>query len=427
MAFFIYTTIVAISSVTRDNKREILSNRELTMMTEEENKEITQQTVPSDTVDDLLSNPFGEITPVNKKELDLNHDPSVIQLYETLPPERQAQARELATKIDVTDSQSIIIYGSAAQKKLGEFSNSMLDHVQNQDIGPIGDSLNELMYRLNEASPSELQAQDSNVFKRLFGKVKQSVYEITAKYQKIGAQIDKVAVKLDKEKNGLLKDNDMLEQLYHKNKDYFDALNVYIAAGELKIQELDTTIIPEASRKAEETGDQMDVQVVNDLMQFEDRLEKRTHDLKLARQITIQQAPQIRLIQNTNQALAEKIQSSINTAIPLWKNQVAIALTLLRQKDAVTAQRQVSETTNDLMKKNSEMLKISAIETAKENERGIVDIETLQKTQNDLVETIQETIRIQREGKEKRKAAEIELATMEADLKDKLLTMANDA
>lgn len=427
MAFFIYTTIVAISSITRDNKREILSNRELTMMTEEENKEMTQQTVPSDTVDDLLSNPFGEITPANKKELDLNHDPSVIQLYETLPPERQAQARELATKIDVTDSQSIIIYGSAAQKKLGEFSNSMLDHVQNQDIGPIGDSLNELMYRLNEASPSELQAQDSNVFKRLFGKVKQSVYEITAKYQKIGAQIDKVAVKLDKEKNGLLKDNDMLEQLYHKNKDYFDALNVYIAAGELKIQELDTTIIPEASRKAEETGDQMDVQVVNDLMQFEDRLEKRTHDLKLARQITIQQAPQIRLIQNTNQALAEKIQSSINTAIPLWKNQVAIALTLLRQKDAVTAQRQVSETTNDLMKKNSEMLKISAIETAKENERGIVDIETLQKTQNDLVETIQETIRIQKEGKEKRKAAEIELATMEADLKDKLLTMANDS
>ena len=159
--------------------------------------------------------------------------------------------------------------------------------------------------------------------------------------------------------------------------------------------------------------------------QFVDRLEKRTYDLKLGRQITIQQAPQIRLIQNTNQALAEKIQASINTAIPLWKNQVAIALTLLRQKDAVTAQRQVSQTTNDLLTKNSEMLKISAIETAEENERGIVDIETLQKTQNDLIETIQETLRIQKEGKEKRRNAEIELTVMEEDLKTKLLEISN--
>lgn len=215
----------------------------------------------------------------------------------------------------------------------------------------------------------------------------------------------------------------MLEQLYHKNKDYFDALNIYIAAGELKKEELQTKIIPEAMQKAEQTGDQMDVQVVNDLNQFLDRLDKRTHDLTLARQITIQQAPQIRLIQNTNQALAEKIQASINTAIPLWKNQVAIALTLLRQKDAVTAQRQVSETTNELLKKNSEMLKISAIETAEENERGLVDIETLQQTQNDLVETIQETMRIQQEGKEKRRLAEIELRQLEDDLKNKLLEM----
>lgn len=170
----------------------------------------------------------------------------------------------------------------------------------------------------------------------------------------------------------------------------------------------------------------MDVQIVNDLNQFLDRLEKRTHDLRLARQMTIQQAPQIRLIQNTNQALAEKIQSSINTAIPLWKNQIAIALTLLRQKDAVTAQRQVSETTNDLLKKNSAMLKISAIETAKENERGVIDIETLQQTQNDLVETLQETLKIQQEGRIKRKDAEKELAVMETDLRDKLLALTTD-
>ncbi len=380
------------------------------------------------TLEDLLNSPFttpvGSLTETQKTEISaLQEQQKADRLVDKLPPERQAQAKELADKIDATDQQGVITYGAVAQQKLSEFSQSMLNHVQANDIGPVGDSLTELMYRLNEANPDDLRAGEGNLFKRMFGKVKQSIYEITAKYQKIGAQIDKIAVKLDKEKDGLLKDNLMLEQLYHKNKDYFDALNIYIAAGELKAEELKTTIIPEAMAKAQASGDQMDVQIVNDYSQFLDRLDKRTHDLRLARQITIQQAPQIRLIQNTNQALAEKIQASINTAIPLWKNQVVIALTLLRQKDAVTAQRQVSETTNELLKKNSEMLKVSAIETAKENERGIVDIETLQKTQNDLVETIQETLRIQQEGKEKRRAAEIELGTMEEDLKNKLLEL----
>ncbi|QED58593.1 toxic anion resistance protein [Enterococcus durans] len=382
----------------------------------------------NDTLEDLLNNPFStptdKLTQTQQNEINaLQEQQTATRLIDKLPAERQEQAKELAAKIDANDAQSVISYGSAAQTKLSEFSQSMLNHVQAQDIGPVGDSLTELMYRLQEANPDELRAGEGNIFQRVFGKVKQSIYEVTAKYQKIGAQIDKVSIKLDKEKDGLLKDNLMLEQLYQKNKDYFDALNIYIAAGELKMEELQTTIIPEAMKKAEETGDQMDVQIANDYTQFLDRLDKRTHDLRLARQITIQQAPQIRLIQNTNQALAEKIQASIATAIPLWKNQVVIALTLLRQKDAVTAQRQVSETTNDLLKKNSEMLKISAIETAKENERGIVDIETLQTTQNDLIETIQETLRIQQEGKEKRRHAEVELGNMEDDLKQKLLDL----
>ncbi|MFB8504326.1 toxic anion resistance protein [Enterococcus durans] len=382
----------------------------------------------NDTLEDLLNNPFStptdKLTQTQQNEINaLQEQQTATRLIDKLPAERQEQAKELAAKIDANDAQSVISYGSAAQTKLSEFSQSMLNHVQAQDIGPVGDSLTELMYRLQEANPDELRAGEGNIFQRVFGKVKQSIYEVTAKYQKIGAQIDKISIKLDKEKDGLLKDNLMLEQLYQKNKDYFDALNIYIAAGELKMEELQTTIIPEAMKKAEETGDQMDVQIANDYTQFLDRLDKRTHDLRLARQITIQQAPQIRLIQNTNQALAEKIQASIATAIPLWKNQVVIALTLLRQKDAVTAQRQVSETTNDLLKKNSEMLKISAIETAKENERGIVDIETLQTAQNDLIETIQETLRIQQEGKEKRRHAEVELGNMEDDLKQKLLDL----
>lgn len=379
-------------------------------------------------LDDLLNNPFqtpvDRLTPTQQTEINaLNEQKVAPRVYDKLPADYQLQARELSQKIDTQDAQSVLAYGAVAQEKLSEFSQAMLNHVQVQDVGPIGDSLNELMYQLNAADPEELRAQENNIFKRVFGKVKQSIYEVTAKYQKVGAQIDKIAVKLDHEKDGLLKDNLMLEQLYHKNKDYFDALNIYIAAGELKIEELQTKIIPEAMKKAQDSGDQMDVQIANDYTQFLDRLDKRTHDLKLAREITIQQAPQIRLIQNTNQALAEKIQASINTAIPLWKNQVVIALTLLRQKDAVTAQRQVSETTNDLLKKNSEMLKISAIETAKENERGIVDIETLQKTQDDLLETIQETLRIQQEGKTKRRAAENELANMEDQLKQKLLEL----
>lgn len=382
-------------------------------------------------LEDLLANPFSDATaPLSSTPQaplqESSKEAVAPRLVDRLPKERQVQAQALAEQIDVGNAQAIMSYGAAAQQKLGEFSHSMLNHVQNQDTGEIGDSLNDLMYRLNEANPDELRAEDNNVFKKIFGKVKRSVYEMTSKYQKIGAQIDKIAIKLDKEKSGLLNDNMMLEQLYQKNKDYFDALNIYIAAGELKMEELQTTLIPEAVKKAEASNDQMDVQIVNDLNQFLDRLEKRTHDLRLARQMTIQQAPQIRLIQNTNQALAEKIQSSINTAIPLWKNQIAIALTLLRQKDAVTAQRQVSETTNDLLKKNSAMLKISAIETAKENERGVIDIETLQQTQNDLVETLQETLKIQQEGRIKRKDAEKELSVMETDLRDKLLALTTD-
>lgn len=392
-------------------------------MSNNEKKDVTPDNA---VLDDLLKDPFS--TPnapvINDQQVTQTGQPE--QMIDRLNPEQRADAEKLAQQIDVSDTQSVMTYGAQAQTKLSEFSQGMLSKVQSQDTGAIGDALSGLMFRLNEASPEDLQAGDSNFFKRMFGKVHKSIYEIQAKYQKIGAQIDTIAVKLDKEKNNLLNDNRLLEQLYQKNKDYFDALNIFIAAGELKRTELQTKLIPEANQKAQASGSQMDLQTVNDLNQFEERLDKRVYDLKLAREITIQQAPQIRLIQNTNQVLAEKIQASINTAIPLWKNQVAIALTLLRQKEAVTAQRQVSETTNDLLKKNSEMLKISSIETAKENERGVVDIETLQKTQNDLVETLQETLKIQQEGREKRQSAELELSHMENNLRDQLLALTQD-
>ncbi|EPF9743120.1 toxic anion resistance protein [Listeria monocytogenes] len=374
------------------------------------------------TLDDLLANPFGSDgeTAANIVNNETDANPRLVDM---LTETNKKQALELSKQIEPGNQAAILGYGAPAQAKLHDFSHSMLAHVQKQDVGPIGDIISDLMYRLQEADPDELAARNKNVFTKMFHRVKQSINEITSKYQKIGTQIDRIALKLEHSKKRLMEDNSFLEQLYDKNKDYFQALNIYIAAGELKLEEINTKMLPELRKKAEQTGDQMDYQEVNDLTQFADRLDKRVYDLRLSRQITIQQAPQIRLIQNTNQALAEKIQSSIMTAIPLWKNQVAIALTLLRQQQAVAAQRQVSETTNELLKRNADMLKTNAIETARENERGIVDIETLKETQSSLIETLQETLKIQQEGRAKRAVAEKELVTMEQELKERLLEM----
>ncbi|EAE1484180.1 toxic anion resistance protein [Listeria monocytogenes] len=374
------------------------------------------------TLDDLLANPFGSDGETAANIVN-NETDAAPRLVDMLTETNKKQALELSKQIEPGNQAAILGYGAPAQAKLHDFSHSMLAHVQKQDVGPIGDIISDLMYRLQEADPDELAARNKNVFTKMFHRVKQSINEITSKYQKIGTQIDRIALKLEHSKKRLMEDNSFLEQLYDKNKDYFQALNIYIAAGELKLEEINTKMLPELRKKAEQTGDQMDYQEVNDLTQFADRLDKRVYDLRLSRQITIQQAPQIRLIQNTNQALAEKIQSSIMTAIPLWKNQVAIALTLLRQQQAVAAQRQVSETTNELLKRNADMLKTNTIETARENERGIVDIETLKETQSSLIETLQETLKIQQEGRAKRAVAEKELVTMEQELKERLLEM----
>ena len=350
-----------------------------------------------------------------------SNEVAVTQLSE----EQKAKAMTIAKTIDEKDLNTIINFGAETQKQVSDFANQMIANVKNKDTGSIGDSLNELLINLNELKPNALVAKDSNIFLRIFGNIRKSIQLAQMRFQEVGEQVDKISIKLATDKDGLLHDNAALEELYKRNKSFFDELNVYIGAGELKIEELQQKLIPEAMQKAQESGDQMDVQVVNDLHQFLDRLEKRNHDLKLTRQMTIQQAPQIRLIQNTNQTLAEKIQSSITTTIPLWKNQIAIAMTLLRQKDAVTAQRQVSETTNQLIQKNSEMLKISTIETARENERGIIDLETLQKTQQNLIETLEETLQIQQEGRMRRKAAEIELNRLEGTMQQQLLQLSD--
>ncbi|MDL5040954.1 toxic anion resistance protein [Heyndrickxia coagulans] len=388
-------------------------------------KELWQEPT-SGGLDDLLADPFGahdDMLPEEGQKTEPAAGAKPSRLVDMLPEENRQKAYELAKQIDPANHQAVILYGTQAQSKLLNFSHAMLDQVQKKDIGEIGDILNDLMKKLEQVNPEELAPEKKNFFSRMFGKISNSVQELLSKYQKTSAQIDRISVKLDLSKKTLLKDIQLLEQLYEKNKDYFHALNIYIAAGELKLEELNTKTIPEMKKKAEATGDQMAFQEVNDMIQFADRLEKRLHDLKLSRQITIQSAPQIRLIQNTNQTLAEKIQSSIMTAIPLWKNQIAIALTLIRQRHAVEAQKQVSKTTNELLLRNAEMLKSNTIETAQENERGLVDIETLKKTQESLISTLEETLRIQQEGRSRRFQAEQELATMENELKQKLMNL----
>lgn len=406
----------------QDRKNEM--NSEATDMNDS-TPEINADNVDTNaSIEDLLRDPFGETTSMPELDMETTEKPEQAvsgQTYENLPTEQQDQARQLADQIDFTDSDAVLNYGSAAQKKIGEFSHNVLNHVQNQETGEIGSSINDLMYYLEGSDPEELVKQDKNFFQKIFSRAKRSIYETTAKYQKIGAQVDKIALQLDKQKSMLLEDNKMLSRLYEQNLDYYEALNIYIGAGELRLQELQDEIIPKALADAENNPDQMMVQKVNDLNQFLNRLDKRVHDLRVTRQITLQQAPQIRLIQNTNQALAERIQTSINTAIPLWKNQIVISLSLLRKKDAVAAQRKVADATNEMLEKNSEMLKQSSIDTARETERAVVDIETLEKTQSDLIETLQETLSIQQQGSQKRRDAEQQLVTMEDQLRDQLL------
>ncbi|WP_223701839.1 toxic anion resistance protein [Sutcliffiella deserti] len=393
------------------------------------NDEKLEEKMKQDTLNDLLNNPFStptlehELAPQQEKEA----APYKEKVMDTLSEDLKLRAMEIAKQIDPTDQQAISSYGITAQNELSSFSNSILSHVQAKDAGPVGEVVSDLMKKIKEVKPGELEPQKKGFFGKLFGSVNNSVNQLFAKYRKIGFEIDKIADQLESFKKVLQRDNIMLESLYDKNKDYFQALNVYIAAAEHKLDDIENILVPELEKKARSTNNQMDVQAVSDMMQFADRLQKRTHDLKISRQITLQMAPQIRMIQHTNQTLVERIQSSILTAIPLWKNQLVIAVSLYNQQKAVDTQRNVSETTNELLLRNSEMLKQNTISAAKENERGLVDIETLKKTQENLIETLEETLQIQQDGRQKREQVEQELVLMENELKNKLLDIRSKA
>ena len=329
----------------------------------------------------------------------------------------------ISQQIKPLDSEGLLSFGTHLQQNMSQFSHQMLDEVQSKDVGPIGDTLNQLMSKLREVNPDDLNQDNQSKLKRLFRRTKASINEVFSRMQSVSSQVDRITIQLDKHKGNLTKDIQLLDHLYEQNKVYFEDVSLYIAAAQRKKQDINANELPKLRQYAEQSGNQMDIQSVADMEQFVDRLDKKIYDLQLSRQIAIQTAPQIRMIQNVNQALAEKIQSSILTSIPLWKNQMAIALTLMRQKNAVTAQRAVTDTTNDLLTRNAAMLKQNAIETATENERGIVDIETLKATQNDIIETIEQTLQIQYNGRQKRQQAERELSQLENELKEHLLTM----
>ncbi|WP_436853836.1 toxic anion resistance protein [Staphylococcus caeli] len=337
--------------------------------------------------------------------------------------EDQRKIDQLSEQIKPMDHDALLNYGTQAQSNMSQFSHRILNEVKTTDVGPVGDSLNGLMSKLKSVNPDELNPENQSKLKRIFRRTKASVNEIFSKMQSVGSQIDRISIELDKHKNNLKKDIDMLDELYDMNKDYFDELSLYIEAAKKKQYQLQQEEVPKLRNQAKSTGNQMDVQAASDMEQFIDRLDKRIYDLQLSRQIAIQTAPQIRMIQNVNQALAEKIQSSILTSIPLWKNQMSIAVTLMRQRHAVSAQKAVTDTTNDLLLKNSELLKQNAIATATENERGVVDIETLKTTQNDIIETIEQTLQIQEQGRTKRKQAETDLNELETELQNHLLDM----
>ncbi|TDM28353.1 toxic anion resistance protein [Macrococcoides caseolyticum] len=370
--------------------------------------------------DELLSNPFEiqkEIIPEQQDSITSTFDNSEMSI------EKREQINQIKNQLVPLDNEKLLLYGANAQQKLSQFSHQILDEVQRKDIGSIGSNLEQLMKKLKEVDPDEIQNIDKSKVKRLFKRVSKSVNELISRYQSVASQIDRISVELDNSKNVLMRDIHMLDQLYDQNKAYFEAIDVFIIAAEEKRDEINNKLLPELEQKAMHANDQMIVQEVNDMRHYVNRLDKRIYDLKLSRQITLQSAPQIRMIQDVNQTLAEKIQSSILTSIPLWKNQMAIAMSLLHQQKASKAQQQVTNTTNELLLKNSEMLKMNTIRTAEENERGIVELETLKITQQNIVDTIRETMHIQAEGKEKRRNAEIELSKMEQDLKTQLLQL----
>ena len=321
-------------------------------------------------------------------------------------------------KLDVTNPDHVLLFGADAQKKIADFSDTALEAVKTQDTGEVGDMLVNLV---TELKGFEADSEEPKGIMKLFSKAEDRVEKMKARYTKVSGNVENIANSLEDYQAQLLKDVAMFDRLYDKNSEYFRQLTLYIIAGDEKLARVRDTDLAELRRKAEASGDAMDAQKANDLAAQCDRFEKKLHDLKLTRQVSMQMAPQIRLLQNNDSLLVERIQSTLSNTLPLWKSQMVLALGLHNSQQALKAQTAVTNMTNELLKKNAETLKMGTIETAREAERGIIDIETLVQTNQSLIDTINEVMNIQREGHVKRIEAEKTLYRMEGELKEKLL------
>jgi uncharacterized protein YaaN involved in tellurite resistance len=327
-----------------------------------------------------------------------------------------AKAQEYAKAIDPGNNGSLTQFGVAAQSKIGGLADTMLTQIRTKDAGEVGEALSNLVF--------SIKGVDVNGFTKghggLLSNLKNKAEHFMAKYEKMETQIDKIVDQLEKAKRQMLTDINMMDQLYKQNDEYMHNLDLYIAAGQMRVEELKAKMLPDLEAKAKSSGDPKDAQNLSDFNQFLERVDKKLHDLKLSRMISIQTAPQVRLIQGNDNVLVEKIQSSIMTTIPLWKQQIAIAVALFHQKGATEVEKKITDETNELLTKNAELLHTGSVAVAKEAERGIVEIETLQKTNDELIATIEETLQIQKEGRDKRVAAAQTLKQLEADLGAKL-------
>ena len=337
----------------------------------------------------------------------------------TLTPEERREVENIKSGINLMDSTTALNYGAAAQKDIANFSNNVLSTIKTKDAGDVGGLLSDLVGKVRGFQPKEDKGFLAKI--PIIGTLAGKAENMMDGYTKLSTQVDRIEGALEAAKNRMMKDVAMFDGLYNQNLAYFKKLELYIRAGEEKLEEMQRTTLPKLRADAAASRDPMAVQVVKDFEDSVNQFEKKVHDLKISKTIAIQTAPQIRLIQNNDRVLIDRVQTAIYNTIPLWKNQMVIALGLSRQKSVLQMQRAVSDATNDLLKRNAELLKTNTIETAKENERSIVDVETVAKVNADLIETIEATIKIGEEGKAKRAAAERELVKIENQLKDKLL------
>ena len=337
----------------------------------------------------------------------------------TLTPEERREVENIKSNINLMDSTASLSYGAAAQKDIASFSDNVLSSVKTKDAGDVGALLSELVGKVRGFQPNEDKGFLAKI--PIIGSLAGKAESLMEGYTKLSTQVERIEGALESAKTRMMKDVVMFDGLYDKNLQYFKRLELYIRAGEEKLEEMQTVTIPRLRNEAANSGDPMAAQVVKDFEDSVARFEKKVHDLKLSKTIAIQTAPQIRLIQNNDKVLIDRVQTAIYNTIPLWKNQMVIALGLSRQKSVLQMQQAIGDATNDLLKQNAEMLKVNTIETAKENERSIVDIETVAKVNADLIETIEATIKIGEEGKARRAAAERELVKIENELKNKLM------